>query len=110
MDVDQILLEKHLRKTTITANVISILVALFVAMGVGYGFYYNTKSTLQTHTTDIKEIKQDVNEVHSQFHDLNIFKGVSTVEVETLEGKVDQLETKMEKMDDKLDRILYQTQ
>jgi uncharacterized protein HemX len=109
MNDDQILLEKHLRKTTITANVISILVALFVAMSVGYGFYYNTKSTLETHSTDIKEIKDDVKEVKNSQHGIDLFQGVSTVEIKALEKKVDKQQTKMEKMDDKLDRILLQT-
>jgi hypothetical protein len=32
-------LEKHLRKTAIVANVLSIIIALITAMSIGYGFY-----------------------------------------------------------------------
>jgi uncharacterized protein YwgA len=102
MDAETILFEKHLKKTAIVSNSISIVVALIVALSVGYGFYYNTNSTLDEHTTDIKEVKENVKEVNEQLNEINVYKGVSTTELKSLEEKV-------EKMDVKLDRLLYQT-
>lgn len=99
-------LENHLKKTTIVSNVISIIVGLIVAMGVGYGFYYNTKSTLNSHSKEIHHIKDKVNTVQAQMNDINVFKGVSKVEIQALESKVINVESKITKMDDKLDQIL----
>jgi peptidoglycan hydrolase CwlO-like protein len=107
--MDQAVLEKHLRKTTITSNVLSIVVGLIVAMSVGFGFYYNTKSTLSQHGEDINQIKDDVNQVQTDLNEINVFKGVSSEEIDDLEEKVEKIEVKMEKMDDKLDKILLQT-
>jgi ATP-dependent Clp protease protease subunit len=50
----------------------------------------------------LEGIKKDIQEV-------DIFKGVNTVEVKTLEEKIQKLEANMIKMDDKLDQILIQT-
>jgi len=99
-------LESHLKRTTIMSNVISIVVGLVVAMSVGYGFYYNTKSTLNAHTEDINDIKEQVTTVETQMNDINVFKGVSQVEISALERKVENVESKITKMDDKLDKIL----
>jgi cell division protein FtsB len=103
------ILEKHLRKTTITANVISIIVGLVIALGVGYGFYYNTKSTLGQHTTDITKIKKDVVEINDHINDIDVFKGVSQSELNSLSDDVKKVEKHVEKMNDKLDQILIQT-
>ena len=110
MEVDQILLEKHLKKATIVTNFISGVVAVLVALSVGYSFYYNTKSALDQHTNDIKEVKKDVNEIKSDIQEVDVFKGVSEVEVKTLSEKINTIESNVTKMDDKLDQILLQTQ
>lgn len=102
MEVSAELLEKHLRKTSIVSNVISITIALFTALSVGYGFYYNTRATLENHTSDITEIKGNVKEIQLKVTEIDIYKGVSAVEIVALQEKVD-------KMDDKLDKILMQT-
>lgn len=104
--IDHQTLESHLRKTTIVSNILSIVVALVVAMGVGYGFYYNTTATLENHSTDIKEIKEDVHVMTDHINEMDVFKGVSIVEIETLEDQVEDVETSINKMDDKLDRII----
>jgi hypothetical protein len=105
--IDHQTLESHLRKTTIVSNILSIVVALVVAMGVGYGFYYNTTATLENHSTDIKEIKEDVHVMTDHINEMDVFKGVSVVEIESIESKVEKLEVSVEKMDDKLDQIIY---
>ena len=105
--MDHKTLESHLRRTTIVSNVLSIVMALVVAMSVGYGFYYNTTSTLKEHSSDIKEIKIDVSEMSENINEMDVFKGVSSIEIESVNSKVDKLEKSVEKMDDKLDQIIY---
>jgi len=110
MEADHIILEKHLKKATIYTNFISGIVAVVVASSVGYSFYYNTKSTLDQHSSDIKEVKSDVNEIKSEIQEVDVFKGVSEVEVKTLSDKINQIESDVKSMDNKLDQILLQTQ
>ena len=109
MNAEAILLEKHLKKTAIISNSISIAVALIVAMSVGYGFYYKTNSTLDTHTMEIKEVKEKVDAVNNHLNEINVFKGTSTSELKSLEDKVEKNFHQIEKMNEKLDRILLQT-
>jgi hypothetical protein len=109
MNVDLELVEKHIKKSTILANIVSITGALIVAMSVGYGFYYKTNSTLADHTKDIIEIKKDVNTFKTVKSEIDVFKGVSKIEVKSLEEKVDKNIEYIEKMNDKLDQILLQT-
>lgn len=97
------LLEKHLKKSSLISNVVSITIATITAIGIGTGFYYSTKATLQRHEVDLKEIKKDVNDTKLQVNEIQVFRGVSSKEIEQLEKKVD-------KMDEKLDKILLQTQ
>ena len=109
MTNDQITLEKHLKKATVWANTLSVLFALIASLSVGYGFYYNTKSTLQEHTNDIKEVKEDVTQIKNDIQEVDVFKGVSEFEVKTLEEKITKLEQDVSNMDEKLDQILMQT-
>lgn len=110
MQVDQLTLEKHIKKATIVTNLISGIVAVIVALSVGFSFYYNTKSTLNQHTEDIQEVKKDVREIKSDIQEVDVFKGVSEVEVKTLSDKINTIESNVSKMDEKLDQILIQTQ
>lgn len=109
MNAEHITLEKHLKKATLITNFISGLVAVACALSVGYGFYYKTQTTLNSHTQDIKEVKTDVSDIKSDMQDVDVFKGVNKVEVKTLEEKIKNLESDMSKMDEKLDLILIQT-
>ena len=109
MNAEHITLEKHLKKATLITNFISGLVAVACALSVGYGFYYQTRETLNEHTQDIKEVKTDVSVIKKDIQEVDVFKGVNKVEVKTLEDKIQKLESDMSKMDDKLDQILLQT-
>ena len=109
MTSEHITLEKHLKKATAMTNFISGIVAVAVALSVGYGFYYKTQATLNEHTQDIKEVKLDVNTIKDDIQEVDVYKGVNKVEVKTLEDKIQKLEANMTKMDDKLDQILIQT-
>lgn len=109
MTPDQITLEKHLKKATIWANSLSVIFALAASLSVGYGFYYNTKSTLQQHSNEIQEVKVEVEEIQNDIQEVDVFKGVSEFEVKALEEKITKIEDNVSKMDEKLDKILMQT-
>jgi peptidoglycan hydrolase CwlO-like protein len=102
-------LEQHIKKATVLTNFISALVAAVLAIGVGYGFYYKTSSTLDNHTQDIKEVKSDVATIKNDVQAVDVFKGVSQVEVKAMNEKINVLEENINKMDEKLDKILLQT-
>jgi hypothetical protein len=102
-------LEQHLKRATTVTNFVSAFVAMVCAIGVGYGFYYKTSSTLDNHTQDIKEVKSDVATIKNDIQAVDVFKGVSQVEVKAMNEKINVLEENINKMDEKLDKILLQT-
>lgn len=101
MTTEHQILEKHIKRTTLMSNSVSLLIALFTALSVGYGFYYSTNSTLEQHSKDIKEVKQDVKEIDNKMNEVDVYKGVSQTEIK-------ELKTKVDKMDEKLDKILVE--
>jgi len=109
MNAEQVTLEKHLKKATAMTNFVSGIVAVAVALSIGYGFYYKTQATLNEHTKDIKEVKSDVNTIKNDIQEVDVYKGVNKVEIKTLEDKIQKLESDMGRMDEKLDQILIQT-
>ena len=101
MTNEHIILEKHIKRTTLMSNSVSLLIALFTALSVGYGFYYSTKSTVEQHAVDIKEVKQQVQKIDGKMNEVDVYKGISETEIKELKQKVDR-------MDEKLDRILIE--
>lgn len=99
-------LEKHLKKTTITSNVVSLVVALFVGLGTGYGFYYNTISTLNIHTEQIQEIKEDVTTITDAVNSTQVFQGVSKEQIKALENNVNDVKKSQDRIENKLDRLI----
>jgi F0F1-type ATP synthase membrane subunit b/b' len=102
MTNDTLVLEKHLKKTTIITNVFSMLVAGVTTLAIVNSFYYNTTNTLNRHTEQINDVQKDVKVIKENIKDAQIFQGVSSAELTDMKEKVD-------KMDEKLDRILMQT-
>jgi hypothetical protein len=98
---EQAIIEKHIKRTTLWSNSMSLIIALFTALTIGYGFYYSTKSTLEEHSKDIKEVKENVKIIDEKMNVDDIYKGVSQTEIKDLKSKVD-------KMDEKLDKILIE--
>jgi uncharacterized protein HemX len=92
-------LEKHLKKSSLVSNTVSLVIALITALSVGYGFYYNTKSTLEQHGQELKEVKEEVNIVNKKINDTDVFKGVS-------EERFKEMDDKITKIDEKLDKLL----
>ena len=96
-------LEKALKKSNLVSTIMSVVVAIFTTMSIGFGFYYHTKSTLEAHDRDIQQMRQDIEETKLKVTDIEIFRGVSNAEIKNLEEKVD-------KIDEKLDKILLKMQ
>ena len=109
MNAEEKRYQKTQIKTAVVSQIISIAVALVVAMSTGYGFFYQTKSTLDIHSRQIQEIKNNLNNATSKINDINVDSGISETQLTLLQSKVNKLENQIEKMDDKLDRILLQT-
>jgi hypothetical protein len=102
-------LEMHLKKTTIVSNVLAGIISVILALGVGYSFYYNTNSTLDSHTNQIDNMQIIVDDTNKKVNNLSTGEGINHVQIETLEKNVEKIEHNLERVDEKLDRILLQT-
>jgi septation ring formation regulator EzrA len=106
MNIDNITLEKHLKKFSITNNVVSIIVALGTALSVGYGFYYKTTGTLETHSKEINEIKMSVDELSVSVGNSAIFQGASKEQIKALENQVADVKKTQDRIEDKIDKLI----
>ena len=106
MNAEHTLLEKSIKRTTVTSNIISVAVSLGTALFIIYGFYFKTNATLDTHTQEIKEVKTEVITIKDKINENEVTTGVSKAEMKALQDKVNGIDSKIEKMDEKLDRIL----
>jgi uncharacterized protein HemX len=100
MEVKAEALERSIKRTTLTSNLVSIFVAIISALGVGFGFYFTTQSRLDSHNEKIENIESDLENTHKQINEIQIYKGVSSSEMKNLDKKVD-------KIDEKLDQLLF---
>lgn len=106
MNADSLTLEKHLRKSTITSNFVSVVVALITALGVGYGFYYNTNSTLDAHTLQIKEVQTDVRVLKDAVTNSAVYQGASAEQIKAIEVQVNDVKASQIRIEEKLDRVI----
>jgi Tfp pilus assembly protein PilO len=97
-DITNEILEKHMKKWALKANALAVVVAVFTAASIGYGFYYNTKSDLRQNKSDITEIKDDVDEIKKTVTDNVVYKGTSTVEMKSMKESIDRIENNQDKM------------
>tara|TARA_R110000822_G_scaffold238621_1_gene368693 strand:- start:196 stop:525 length:330 start_codon:yes stop_codon:yes gene_type:complete len=97
---------EEFNKIRLYSNTVSLVVAMVTALGVGFGFYYNTKTTLESNTIEIKDIKDEVKGIMFQIQDIEVYKGVSSTELENLDEKVNDIQTELTTMDLKLDKII----
>jgi hypothetical protein len=106
MNAEHTILERSIKRTTITSNVISVVVSLGTALFIIYGFYFKTNSTLDNHSTEIKEVKSEVYIIKEKINESEVSFGVSKAEMKALQEKVNGIDGKVDKMDEKLDKIL----
>jgi hypothetical protein len=106
MNLEELTLEKHLKRTTKVSSAIAGTIATLGSLAVVYGFYYNTQGTLNEHTESINKVKSDVIDIQLKISEAAVFEGVTKAQYKALEDKVNSIDTKMDKMGDKLDQIL----
>ena len=98
MEVREEVLERSIKKTQFASNFVSLMIALVAALGVGYGFYFNTNSRLENHDESIERLNDKVNETAIQLNEIQVFRGVSSTEMKNLESKVDKIDEKLDKL------------
>jgi uncharacterized protein HemX len=109
MNTDNLTLERHIKKSTITSNFVSVLVALITALGVGYGFYYNTNNTLNSHTTQIQDVKTDVESLKDAVNNSAIFQGATGEQIKSVELQVNDVKNSQIRIEEKLDRLILKS-
>lgn len=106
--LDNATLEKHLKKFQIVANVWSLAIGIITALGVCYGFYYKTTDKLDTHTTEIQEVKTEVKSLTESVNKNAVFQGVSKEQIKSLENQVNDVKKSQDRIEDKLDKLIMQ--
>lgn len=109
MNSEHLTLEKHLKKSTITSNLVSVVIALLTALTVGYGFYYNTNSTLNNHTNQINEVRIDVQDLKEAVTNSAVFQGSSSEQMKSMELQVNDVKASQIRIEEKLDRLILRT-
>lgn len=109
MALDTAVLEKHLRKTTITSNILSISVALITAISVGYGFYFKTTLTLKTHSEQILEVKTNIDELKDAVNNSAVFQGATQEQMKAVQDQVIDVKNSQIRIEEKLDKIFLRT-
>tara|TARA_R110002153_G_scaffold54854_1_gene152511 strand:+ start:1261 stop:1587 length:327 start_codon:yes stop_codon:yes gene_type:complete len=95
-------IERMMKKSSLISTILSIIVALLSTCGIGFGFYYQTKASLEQHDRELIELKQDVEATRMKVDELSIYRGVSSAEMENLENKVDKIDVKLDKILNKI--------
>jgi uncharacterized protein HemX len=83
--------KKHI-SDKMASNLISIIVAIISASGVGYGFYYNTNSRLNYAEQEINEIQTDVNNIKTILSETQTYQSVNTAELKHINEDLDKIE------------------
>lgn len=104
--LDNITLERHLKKFQLTANILSLAIGLVTATGIGYAFYYKTTNTLETHTLQIEEVKADVQDLTVSVNNSAIFQGASKEQIKSLENQVADVKKTQDRIEDKIDKLI----
>jgi hypothetical protein len=107
--IDSAVLERHLKRTTLVSNVVSVIIALAVSLSAGYGFYYKTTNTLQNHTLQIEEVKVNVETLTDKVNNSAIFQGASAEQMKSLETQVNDVKSSQVRIEEKLDRLIMKS-
>jgi len=105
-DITNAILEKHLKKWSLKANFVAVMVAVLTAASIGYGFYYKTNSQLDQNKSDIGEIKEDVDQINDKITNSTVFQYVSAVEMKNFDDRLEKVEAGQIRTEKKLDRVL----
>jgi TolA-binding protein len=106
MTTENLILEKHLKKTTLIANFGSLIIGVTTALSVGYAFYYNTTDTLNAHTTQIQEVQSDVKELKVSINNNAVFQAAIKEQMKAMQDEMSSMKHSQERMEDKIDRLI----
>lgn len=103
---ESLILEKFLKKTTITNSIVSIVLALITAIAVVLGFYYNTTSTINAHTIEIKEIKIEVKSLNDVLNQFSVFQNGEKEQIKALQDQIVDVKKSQERIENKIDKLI----
>ena len=104
-DITNAILEKHLKKWSLKANFVAVMVAVLTAASIGYGFYYKTNSKLDQNKSDIGEIKEDVDQINDKITNSTVIQNVSEDEMNNFDDRVANVEAGQIRAEKTLDRV-----
>ena len=73
-------------------SVLSIIIALITAGGVGFGFYYNTNNRLDTHDLQLKGMQDNISTIQDAIHENNVRFAIQITNLEHITESVDKIE------------------
>ena len=100
------ILERFLKKTTITNSIVSIVLALVTAIAVVLGFYYNTTSTINAHTIEIKEIKIEVKSLNDVLNQFSVLQNGEKEQIKALQDQIVDVKKSQERIENKIDKLI----
>jgi predicted PurR-regulated permease PerM len=103
---ESLIFERFLKKTTITNSIISIVLALVTAIAVVLGFYYNTKSTINAHTIEIKEIKIEVKSLNDVLNQFSVLQNGEKEQIKALQDQIVDVKKSQERIENKIDKLI----
>lgn len=103
---ESLILERFLKKTTITNSIVSIVLALVTAIAVVLGFYYNTKSTINAHTIEIKEIKIEVKSLNDVLNQFSVLQNGEKEQIKALQDQIVDVKKSQERIENKIDKLI----
>ena len=106
MTQESLILEKFLKKTTITNSIVSIVLALVTAIAVVLGFYYNTTSTINAHTIEIKEIKIEVKSLNDVLIQFSVLQNGEKEQIKALQDQIVDVKKSQERIENKIDKLI----
>lgn len=99
-------LDRQLKKTEIVSKLWNVVVAVIAAVACVYAFYYTTIDTLKIHSTDIKEIQQNVETLKAEKTNTEVFKGAFEEKFKAVDQRISNIEASQIRMETKQDKIL----
>jgi len=79
-------------KIPIWNYVLTILIATLSALSVGYGFYFNTNNTLETHDQQIITLEKDIRLINEAINKNNTSLQVQNNELKNITKTVERIE------------------
>lgn len=100
--------KQMMEKFTFFSTFLSIIAAVLTALGVVYGFYYETNSVIEQHTQQLKEESKKINILNEKFQKQELYQAAEKEKINAIFEKVNTFETHQTRMEDKLDKLIFE--